>query len=588
MPIASKDIIDSQTQKNIDSWLEGDYDAQTKEKIQGLLKDSPQKLIDAFYTNLSFGTGGLRGLMGVGCNRMNEYTVRAATQGFANYLLKSQKSKEKLAVAIGYDSRENSKFFAEQAARVLAGNHIQVHLSSTLRATPLVSFACRHYECQAAIVITASHNPKEYNGFKAYWNDGAQVLPPHDEGIIEEVHQITSPSQVRCAPLDSPLIQLSGKELDKAYLQAVQDLQLLPEQNSSKGKELRVIYTPLHGTGITIVPPTLKNWGFSDLLIVKEQEVPNGEFPTVAKPNPEEEEAMTYGVQQLLKEKGDLLLGTDPDTDRMGVVVRHQGKPVFLSGNQISCILLQHICETLCLHGRMPKEAAFISTIVSSDLFLRIAESFTKPCFEVLTGFKYIAQLIRQWESSENAHTFIFGAEESFGYLLGTHVRDKDGPTACALMCEVALNAKLSGKTLVDLLEDLYKKHGVYAEILENLQFSEGKEGRDKMQQIMRDLRKSPPQQLAGFPIHCLEDYLLSEKTCLITNEKTPLDLPSSDVLIFRLSNGSKIAIRPSGTEPKVKIYCCVRENNNTSVEEGKEKCKAQAEALLKELKKLL
>lgn len=588
MTADSKNLVDDATRKNIDTWLEGDYDEKTKEEIRKLEEEDPQGLMDAFYTTLSFGTGGLRGIMGVGCNRMNEYTIRAATQGLANYIGLNNPSGETPAVFIGYDSRNNSPHFAMEAAKVLAGNGIKVYLSEQLRATPLVSFGCREKKCQAALVITASHNPPEYNGFKVYWDDGAQVLFPHDTRIIVEVKKVKSPLQVKVAAEDHELIEMIGDEHEQSFISITNTLQNYKEDNAGKGDSLSIVYTSLHGTGINIVPRVLNDWGFKNVHIVEEQKVPNGDFPTVSKPNPEEKEAMQLGINKLVELHSDILLGTDPDTDRMGAIVMHKGEPVFLSGNQISCILLYHLCEALTEQHRMPDKAAFISTIVSTDLFNVIAESYGGKCVDVLTGFKHIASQIRDWEASPDGLDFVFGAEESFGYLLGTHVRDKDAISACALICEAALQAKLHGKTLVDILHDIFHKYGVYADKLHTVNFADGKEGREEMKQIMTNLRGAPPTDFCGSPVVSVEDYLKATRTDLRTGNTETLNFPHSNVLLFRLENGNKIAIRPSGTEPKVKIYCGVKNGEISDLKAGLAHCEEEADKLIEEMSQKL
>ncbi|MFT5318893.1 MAG: phosphomannomutase, partial [Chlamydiales bacterium] len=485
------------------------------------------------------------------------------------------------AVFIGYDSRNNSPSFAMESAKVLAGNGIKVYLSKQLRATPLVSFGCREKKCLAALVVTASHNPPAYNGFKVYWDDGAQVLFPHDSRIIIEVKKISSPSQVKIAQEGHELIEMVGDEHEESFVSVTNTLQNFKQDNSTKGSSLNVVYTSLHGTGINIVPRVLTDWGFKNVHIIEEQREPDGNFPTVAKPNPEEQEAMQLGINKLVELHSDILLGTDPDTDRMGAIVLHQGEPSFLSGNQISCILLYHLCEALSEQDRMPNRAAFISTIVSTDLFNIIAESYGGKCVDVLTGFKHIAKQIRDWESSPEGFNFVFGAEESFGYLIGTHVRDKDAISACALMCEAALQAKLHGKTLVDILHDIYHKYGVYADKLHTVNFAEGKKGREEMKKIMVRLREAPPTEFCGDAVALMEDYLKSTRTDIKTGVTETLDFPHSNVLLFRLENGNKIAIRPSGTEPKVKVYCGVMSKEISDLNAEILKCEKEASKLV-------
>lgn len=547
--------LDTQTLKNVNAWLEGSYDDATKAKIRDLQLTNPKELIDAFYTNLEFGTAGLRGIMGVGTNRMNRYTVCAATQGLANYL-KTQPGGN-FSVFIGYDSRHDSRLFAEEASKVLAANGIKVYLTKDIRPTPLVSFGCRYKKCSAAIMITASHNPPEYNGYKVYWNDGGQVLPPHDIGIILEAHKIQDYSQVkRLDTLNSPLIEEVSTEVDDAYYAATSAEQLLPAQNKEHGSKLKVVYTSLHGTGITLIREELKRWGFEELILVKEQVTPDGDFPNAPSANPEEKKALDLGIEYLIKYKADLLIANDPDADRVGVVVRHGDEITILNGNQMACILTEHVCHAKKRENKLPKNGAFIKTIVTTEMVQSIADHYSQKLVNVLPGFKYIAEKIREWESSPDGYQYQFGGEESYGYLLGTATRDKDAIICSALICEAALNQKLQNKTLVDALEDLYKKYGNYVESLVSVKYSETKEGKEKMAKAMENLRKAPPTHIGNSQVVIFEDYLTRKHTDLLTGKTSEITLPKSNILLFRLENGTKIVIRPSGTEPKIKLYC--------------------------------
>ncbi|MFA6915182.1 MAG: phospho-sugar mutase [Parachlamydiales bacterium] len=572
---------DTTTENNIQSWLQGDYDDEIKDTIHAMLNNAPEKLVDAFYTYLSFGTGGMRGLMGIGTNRMNVYTIRAATQGLANYILKQPVPHgQKLhRVMIGFDSRTNSTEFAQEAAKVLAANGIEAHIFKVLHPTPLVSFGCRYRNCTAAIMITASHNPSSYNGYKVYWNDGAQVLPPHDEGIIAEVQKVTSPDQVKKTDsVEHPLILEEGADIDIAYLAAITPLQLYPETNRNHGSSLNIIYSPLHGTGITTVPETLKRWGFTHVELVKEQALPNGLFPTVQSPNPEEPAAMQLGVAKLLEQKADIFLATDPDADRVGLAVNHRGQAKLLTGNQIACICLYHVLEALHEQKRIPSNAACVKTLPTTELFTAICQSYNVACFDVLTGFKYIAQKIREWESDpQQGYQFIFGGEDSYGYLLGTHARDKDAAIICALIAEAALHAKRQKKTLIDMLDDIYEKYGPYEDEMLSIGFPETKEGREKMINAMGKLRSNPPTTLHGHKVLVLEDYTTGKKKTFASGNEEILTLPKSDVLIFRLENNGKLIVRPSGTEPKIKIYVSL-----------KDVPKQEVESLLKEFETLV
>jgi phosphoglucomutase/phosphomannomutase len=580
--------MDTTTTRNLHNWLDGAYDEETKASIRKLIKENPKEVIDAFYTHLSFGTGGLRGLMGVGTNRMNVYTISAATQGLANYL-KSQNLDTPLSVFIGYDSRHNSKEFAEAASKVLAANEIQVYLCKEIRPTPFVSYGCRYYHCSAAIMITASHNPKNYNGYKVYWNDGGQVLPPHDIGIIMEVNKITELSQIKTASsLQNPYIEYVPDSLDNNYLEAIKTLELYPEQNKKFGNEIKVVYTSLHGTGITLIPKAFKDCGFTNISYVEQQCIPDGDFSSLVSPNPEDKAALQMGIDLLKKTSSDILIATDPDADRVGVALNHKGEVVILNGNQIACLLLNHVCEALTAKNKMPENAAFIKSIVTTELFKVIANSYNKTCYDVLTGFKYIAEKIREWESTPNSPTFIFGAEESYGYLFGKLVRDKDAISTSTLIVEAALNLKLQGKTFVDKLHDIYKTHGAFVEDLISVKFEETKLGKDQMKQGMENIKNNPPKTILDIPVLVFENYAKSIRHDLFANTTEDLPFPKSDVLIFRLKDGSKLIIRPSGTEPKIKIYGGVVVKDFDSIDTAFENAKTKVSALCKALEKTL
>jgi len=558
----------SPTLMRIDTWLKGNFDKETKEEIIKLQESDPKALTDAFYTDLAFGTGGLRGLMGVGSNRMNTYTVRRATLGLARYLKKSHQ-KHPMKVVIGYDSRHHSQDFAEETARVFAAQGIEVFLLSELRPTPFVSFACRQLKCNAAVMITASHNPAVYNGYKVYWSDGAQIVSPHDKGIIAEVLAIESYDSIPVSPLDSPLIHMVDEKMDDAYIKAIHPLQQRPQENKAYGKDLRIVFSSLHGTGITLAPQALKDWGFSTLVFVEEQITPDGDFPTVSFPNPEYRETLSLGIKYLQNTASDLLLVTDPDADRLGVVVLHKGKPVILNGNETASICSNYLCSALKESGKLSSKMAIITTIVSTELLPAICKKYNIHCEEVLTGFKYIGEKIHLWENEKNGMQFLFGAEESYGYLVGTHSRDKDAIVSCCLIAEIALHAKKQGRTLIDLLHEMYKEYGVYRETQYSIDFPPGKDGMDTMQQMMKKLRASPPKELLNAKTTIQEDYLLSQRTLANSSATEKITLPVSDVLLFRFDDGSKLVIRPSGTEPKLKIYAGVCVKEFSSVEEG-------------------
>jgi phosphoglucomutase/phosphomannomutase len=578
--------ITPEIQKRIDYWLNGPFDQRTKEDVRTLMKGNPQALIDAFFADLTFGTGGMRDLMGVGTNRLNIYTIRQATQGLANYLKKEGKAP--LSVVIGFDSRHHSQEFAGEAARVLAGNGIKVHLLPELRPTPYISFACRFMHASAAINITASHNPADYNGYKVYWSDGAQVVPPHDVGIVKEVEAIKDFSQVKLADLSSPLIHKIDLSLDDEYLKAIDPLQHVPEQNHAQGHSLKIVYTSLHGTGITIVPKALNRWGFTSVETVKKQCIPDGDFPTVKFPNPEYKETLSLGTAQLEHSHSDILIANDPDADRIGIVAMHKGKPIALNGNQMAAICIDYICRMLTDKNKMPQKGAFVTTIVTTELLKAIASSYHKECFEVLTGFKYIGELIHRWETEPNGYQFIFGAEESYGCLLGTVARDKDAIIASCLIAEIALDAKLQGQTLIDKLNQIYQRYGVYCEEQISINFQPGKEGMDQMKALMERLRAFPHRDIASIPVVYVEDYQKRERLYLEGGKKEELSLPKSNVLLYRLKDQSRLVIRPSGTEPKIKIYGAVSKKEISSVENGTKACNAQLELLLKSFKALL
>lgn len=554
-------MIDQEIEKRIQRWLEGPFDPAMKEEIRRMQKSDPKQLSDAFFKDLAFGTGGMRGVMGVGTNRMNRYTIGAATQGLANYL-KKQPGKNH-SVFIGYDVRHHSREFAEETARVLAGNGIRVYLAKEICPTPLTSFACRHFGCSAAVMITASHNPPEYNGYKVYWKDGAQVVPPHDVGIMKEAAKIQSPDQIK---MGESFIEVGG-ELDGAYLAELKKLQLHPELS---GSPLKILYSNLHGTGIRLVPKALKEWGYTHLSFVEKQKPLDGNFTYAHSPNPENEKALKLGMEQL---KEGIFIATDPDADRVGVVALDRGKPVRLTGNQTACLCLHHICTSLTTKGEFPPNAAFIKTIVTTELFKVIAESFGGKCIDVLTGFKYIGEKIGIWEKSFDSYQFIFGAEESYGSLFGTFVRDKDAISASCLVAETAALAMKQNLSLIDRLYQIYRKYGIHRESLTDLAFSETPEGMRQMESLMNHLRGNPPSHIDGQKIITIEDYQLRKATHLITGKTHSLDLPESDVLRFWLEDGSKFVIRPSGTEPKVKIYAEVMEKKNTDIDRAIASC---------------
>ncbi len=552
-------LSDATAQKNVENWLNGAYDAETKAKINQLIEANDNTaLTDSFYKNLEFGTGGMRGEMGVGCNRMNKYTVGGATQGFANYLNKVLPN-QSIKVAIAHDSRNNSPEFCRIAADIFTANGIEVYLFPALRPTPQLSFAVRYLGCQAGIVITASHNPKEYNGYKAYWGDGSQVVAPHDKNIVNEVNAIASVNDIHFKGNDQ-LLHMLGPEIDEAYLETISNNCRQPEVIKAQ-KDLKIVYSPIHGTGITLVPAALEKLGFEAVTVVKEQAEPNGNFPTVVYPNPEEQEAMTLALNKAKEIDADLVIATDPDADRVGAAVkRPDGQWQLLNGNQMASLILYYLLKVDQENGKLTGKEFVAKTIVTSDLIDKMCASKSVPCYNTLTGFKYIAQVIRELEGKEK---FIGGGEESYGYLIGDAVRDKDAVASCAMIAELTAYAKNQGKTLFDFLADMYLENNFYYEGLISLT-KKGKAGAEEIQQMMVNLRSNVPASVAGVqPVKVL-DYDGLEATDLLTGKKAPipvgLGIERSNVIQLILADGSKVSARPSGTEPKIKFYVSVNE----------------------------
>jgi len=541
-------------QANVDKWLHGNYDVTVKDEILQMQKENPDELADAFYKNLEFGTGGLRGIMGIGTNRMNKYTVGMATQGYANYLNLSFGAGN-VKVVVGHDSRNNSRTFAEIVANVMGANGIKVFLFEALRPTPELSFAIRHLGCQGGVVCTASHNPKEYNGYKAYWNDGAQLVPPHDKNVIAEVEKIHGVEDVKWSGGEQNITPI-GKEMDEAYMDMVKRLSIYPDV-CKKQHDLKIVYTSIHGTGITIVPEILKRFGFTNVHIVDEQKEPNGNFPTVVYPNPEEAEAMSIGLQKAKTINADILLGTDPDSDRVGIGIKdHQGKWVLMNGNQTAVLAFNYMIEARKKKGISKPNDMVVKTIVTTNMIDDIAEKNNVRCYNVLTGFKWIAELIKAKEQEEN---YIIGGEESYGLMIGNEIRDKDAVSAVALICEMAAFEKENGRSLFDKLVDLYVHYGFYLEDLLSIT-KKGMNGQAEIAAMMESYRKQTPLTIAGIPVVQLLDYQLQIGKDLQTGNEWAIKLPKSNVLQFVLEDGSKISARPSGTEPKIKFYFSVRE----------------------------
>ncbi len=538
--------------EKVNTWLNGNYDTETKEVIRKLRDTQPDELADAFYRNLEFGTGGLRGIMGVGTNRVNKYTIGMATQGFANYLKKSYPEAE-IKVAIGHDSRNNSRFLAETTAHVFAANGIKVFLFEALRPTPELSFAIRTLGCQGGVVCTASHNPKEYNGYKAYWNDGGQLVPPHDKNVIKEVEAITSVDEVKWTGGEAN-ITLMGADMDQAYIDMVCGLSVYPDI-IAKQHDLKIVYTPIHGTGITLVPQVLKAFGFTNVTVVEEQSTPDGNFPTVVYPNPEESETMSIGLQKAKAMDADILLGTDPDADRVGIGVKnHKGEWVLMNGNQTAVLAFAYMMEARKAKGIAAPNDMVISTIVTTGMINEVARQNGVACYNVLTGFKWIAELIKEKEGKEN---YVIGGEESFGLMIGDQIRDKDAVSAVALMCEMAAYEKANGRTLFDKMIELYMQYGFYYENLISIT-KKGMNGQKEIAAMMEQYRKQPPATIDGAQVTEVLDYELQTGKNLVAGESWTIQLPKSNVLQFITADGSKISARPSGTEPKIKFYFSV------------------------------
>jgi phosphoglucomutase len=541
--------MDQTIHDKVSVWLTGNYDEATKNAISNL---QPDELADSFYRNLEFGTGGLRGIMGVGTNRMNKYTVGMATQGFANYLKKTY-GDDPVSVVIGHDSRNNSRFFAETTAGVFAANGIHVYLFEALRPTPELSFAIRKLGCKAGVVCTASHNPKEYNGYKAYWNDGGQLVPPHDKNVIKEVEAITSVDAVNWTGGEAN-ITIIGRDMDEAYIAMVKGLSVYPEVIQAQ-HDLSIVYTPIHGTGITLVPEVLSRFGFTNVHIVEAQATPDGNFPTVGYPNPEESETMAMGLAMAKSLDADILLGTDPDADRVGIGVKnHNGEWVLMNGNQTAVLAFAYLIEARNAKGIAKPNDMVISTIVTTAMINEVAKQNGVACYNVLTGFKWIAELIKEKEANEN---YVIGGEESFGLMIGNEIRDKDAVSAVALLCEMAAYEKAKGKSLFDKMIELYMQYGFYYEQLISIT-KKGMNGQKEIAAMMEGYRTSPPQTIDGSAVVEMLDYDMQTGKNLESGETWKLSLPKSNVLQFITADGSKISARPSGTEPKIKFYFSV------------------------------
>ena len=574
------DSLPPKVKKNVKLWLSPPFDTKTIQEVENLLHHDSKSLCDRFSHPISFGTGGMRGLMGVGTNRINCYTIRAATHGLASYILKESPMNTPHHVFIGYDCRRNSREFAENSARVFAANGIRVYLTEEPCPTPYVSFGCRHLNCIAAVMITASHNPKDYNGYKVYWKDGAQIVPPQDSGIIREVEKIEGQKGIKIAPFDHPFIQMVDQEVKESYYRTLMKLENYPEENRKFGQNLHLVYSNLHGAGITFIPEALRRWGFKNLSLIEKQVPLDGDFPFAPSPNPEQAEALQMGSDLLKKERADLFIATDPDADRVGVVAYHQGKAVILSGNQIAAICVFYLCHTLNKLGKMPSKGAVVTTIVTTDLVERIASAFNVECVRVLTGFKYIGEKIREWEDGHL--DFLFGAEESLGFLYGKQTRDKDSISASCLLSEIALQQKLQGKTVVDLLHTIYAQFGLFHEKQLSIPFGSSLAESEKMRAHIEKLRDHPPTAIGDKKVVGVEDYKTGLTTYSFSKKKQPIPLPKADVLTFLLEDKSKLIVRPSGTEPKVKIYGMTHQNlKGREADAGLKRCDLYLKELL-------
>jgi phosphoglucomutase len=536
------------------SWLSSQIDQETKDQIKYLMDHDEKELAESFYQDLEFGTGGLRGIMGVGSNRMNKYTVGMATQGLANYL--NRTFADKISVAIAYDSRNNSKSFAQITANVFSSNGITVYLFPELRPTPELSFAIRTLGCKSGVVITASHNPKEYNGYKAYWEDGAQVVPPHDKNVIREVKSITSLDEVRFEG-NPDLIHVLDNSIDEKYLNAIES-ESLSMENNKKHRDIKIVFSSIHGTGITMVPEILNRYGFENVTIIEEQKEPNGDFPTVVYPNPEEAEAMNLALIKAQEIKADLIMATDPDSDRVGIGCRNvKGEYQLLNGNQTGALLFDYFLRKKQEQQALQETDYTVNTIVSSNLLNKVSEGYGVKAYETLTGFKNIAAMVREKEGKEK---YLIGGEESYGYMIGDFVRDKDAIASCAIIAEMAAYHKEHGRTIFEALIHIYQQFGFFKEKLVSIT-KKGMDGAQEIKEMMEDFRKKPPKKLAGSSVTKVLDYLEGTSLDLADNTTSQLPFDSSNVLQFFTEDETKISARPSGTEPKIKFYVSVKED---------------------------
>jgi len=571
-----------EVKKKAQEWLSDTYDEQTRTQVQALIDaDDPTELVDAFYKSLEFGTGGLRGIMGVGTNRMNIYTVGAATQGLSNYLKKNFADLDEIKVAIGHDCRNNSRLFAETSAKIFAANGIKVFLFDDLRPTPELSYAIRELGCQSGIILTASHNPKEYNGYKAYWEDGSQVVAPHDVNIVNEVAKI-KPEDIK---FDGPdeLIEIMGEEMDNKFLDEVKKVSISPDV-VERHKDIKIIYTPIHGTGVKLIPAALRKFGFTNIINIPEQDVVSGDFPTVVSPNPEEPAAMEMATKKAAEIDADVVMASDPDADRIGVAVKNdKGEYVIVNGNQTALLFCYYIIVKMKEAGKLKGNEFIVKTIVTTEMIAEIARRNNIEFFDVYTGFKFIAEVIRDNEGSKK---YIGGGEESFGFMPSDFVRDKDAVSSCALMAEITAWAMDQGKSLYELLQDIYLEYGFSREKMKYV-VRKGKSGAEEILQIMKKFRNDPPKELGGSPMEWVKDYSTLVAKNLLTGEEKKIDQKvTSNVLQFFTQNGTKVSVRPSGTEPKIKFYFEVADEVKTraDIAAAEERADKKIDAIMEEL----
>ena len=547
-----------QVTEKANKWLGAEYDAETREAVKAMLESEDKtELIESFYKDLEFGTGGLRGIMGAGTNRMNIYTVGAATQGLANYLKVAFADLDEIKVVVGHDVRNNSRKFAEIVADIFSANGIKVYLFDSCRPTPEISFAIRHLGCQSGVIITASHNPKEYNGYKAYWNDGAQMIAPHDVNTINYVNEVKSVSEIKFEG-DKSKIQIIGEDIDTVYLEKIKALSLSPEA-IKKHHDMKIVYTPIHGTGGKLIPRSLKNFGFTNIINVPEQDIESGDFPTVESPNPEEPSAMAMGIAKAKETGAEIVLASDPDADRIGLVIRdNNGEYVLINGNQIALIFLNYLMTRNTELGTLTGNEYIVKTIVTTETIRKIAEAQHIKMFDCYTGFKWIASVMRE---NEGKGRYLGGGEESYGFLVQDFVRDKDSVSAISIMAEIAAWAKEKGMNMIEMLEDIYLKYGFSREKGISL-VRKGKSGAEEIATIMKQFRENPPKTLAGSPVVVMKDFQSLVKTNTTDGTTEKLDMPTtSNVLQYFTADDTKVSIRPSGTEPKIKFYIEVRDN---------------------------